>query len=380
MSRAMHRPRSPNGPVTTTATSDFADGPVPGPSPSTLKVRHKLQPLPKLPPVRIGRPLQPFPVVWHSRRAQMSCSLAPAAKKFARSVKPKAETNNDNDDDMPEASGTTALISADDDHYPLLLAVVQESTHTLHLKNCDVEDEYIPHLNMYFDPRLHEIDLSFNPFTGPGTAALVTGLLSLRGISSLNLSFTPIGDSGAAALAKLIRQCQKLTNINLRSCGITHVGCDRLTSSMSVSDIVEQVNLSFNKIGVRGGLSFGKHLQTTKTLRILKLECCELSTAGASGVAVALNHCRSVTHIHFAFNEIEDEAGQMFAKTLAHKTCNLRLLDLGNNQFGKGIATVLFDAASKSFCRPELRLLGAKLNAQAWKQVQDRVTSLKSLE
>eukprot|EP00808_Paulinella_micropora_P019280 g36351.t1 len=176
------------------------------------------------------------------------------------------------------------------------------------------------------------------------TLALVQALQECKELTELDLSNNQIGDEGCAALAKLITNT-KVTVVKAADCGIGPKGAVVLAGS--VTNILEEVDLSGNGVGDEGAEAWSKALAKGEKLRELRLAGPaalldkdnreKITDKGAKSLADAVAENKCLKGLYVDQNFITTPGALDFAAALGKNTTIL-VLGLENNSVDeKGI-------------------------------------------
>lgn len=154
-------------------------------------------------------------------------------------------------------------------------------------------------------PKMTSIKLGSNQLTPKCVPSLLAGLKSATALTYLGLEFNGLGDIGTVELLKGMRgKCLTLRTLNLSdSCigddGVIN-GIAPFISAGPSEQRVAHIDLSVNKIGVKGALAF----------------------------AAAMKKARSLVSIDLGCNPITERGGLEIAKALGAATCHVASIDL----------------------------------------------------
>ena len=146
-------------------------------------------------------------------------------------------------------------------------------------------------------PALTDFRLASTRCAAEGFVPLCAALSTCAHLTSLDLSDNTIGSGeGADALAKCVGAMRhartlRLGDLGLEAEGVAKVCAGILASASSKSEMLalEELDLSFNEIGAEDGArALSALLARTPKLRVLQLECNELSSAGVAIVVAPL--------------------------------------------------------------------------------------------
>ena len=196
------------------------------------------------------------------------------------------------------------------------------------------------------------LNLANNKITEIGFKSLLKILNNGQRID-LNLCNNKMGNEYEET--KSIELCSTLENLNLCYNQISNVDIDKIllhnlelksldlsqnqitTFNFNISQnnifILENLNLSYNRIGFEGAKSLSKILVKCKILKKLNLSYNHICTEGAISI---IEHCTSLSHICLSSNMITDDDMDKFSQLLIQRTY-LSYITLIGNRIGSNI-------------------------------------------
>lgn len=185
--------------------------------------------------------------------------------------------------------------------------------------------------------------------------------LDLRGKGLSALDVAPLADAMEEHLSFL-----RLTSINVAENKIGDAGVERVASVVCRLIGVTFLDFSWNRLGMQGASALASSLPMPGCgISVLRLECNDLSDAGAGVIADVLPKCPSLRALDLAANRIGALGGISLAAGLARS--NLERLELGRNFLGpRGVAPLVdaLVAQANALCPPSrfLQSLGIAVN------------------
>lgn len=198
------------------------------------------------------------------------------------------------------------------------------------------------------------LHLAHNKITEIGFKSLLKILNKGQRID-LNLCNNKIGYEYMYEGIKSIELCSTLENLNLCYNQISNVDIDKIllhnielksldlsqnqitTFNFNISQnnifILENLNLSYNRIGFEGAKSLSKILVKCPVLKELVLSYNHICTEGAISI---IEHCTSLSHICLSSNMITDDDMDKFSQLLIQRTY-LSYITLIGNRIGSNI-------------------------------------------
>mmetsp|Transcript_14583 Transcript_14583/g.18887 ORF Transcript_14583/g.18887 Transcript_14583/m.18887 type:complete len:197 (-) Transcript_14583:1657-2247(-) len=169
------------------------------------------------------------------------------------------------------------------------------------------------------------LDVSNNNIGNKGAQMLVLALNSNESLKSLSMAGNNLGDTFAKTMASVLRQKEETAR------GLRHL------------------NLSNNRIGIRGGDALADFLETNETITSLNLSWNSLRGKGAVSVINAvinqqkLDLCATtLRYLELSWNGIDDSLAESIGELI--KTARvLELLDLSHNRLGPSSSSSMAD-------------------------------------
>ena len=185
---------------------------------------------------------------------------------------------------------------------------------------------------------LQLLDIDHNHLSSESVASIITGLSHNSSLTYLNISNSHFSMANVASLASVLKDHSKctLTTLYLRDCHISSEGAVELVAALYKNTTLEHLDLSRNPIGEHeeGVTSAVKLLVENKTLTLLHLRDCHISSEGAVELAVALCKNSTLKHLYLDHNPIGVEGASSMSDMLQHNT-SLEDLQLCDNSVGE---------------------------------------------
>ena len=157
------------------------------------------------------------------------------------------------------------------------------------------------------------INLSGNTIHEDGVSHIVGILYTLVYV---NLSQNPIGDTGTSLMSEAIKEASLLKSLYLNDCGITSGGASYISRMLYY---IDELCLSGNPIGDTSGISLiSESIKKTRTLKILSLSRCGITSSGAEELSRALAQNSSLEELDISSNNLGDKGISHMAKALKH--------------------------------------------------------------
>ena len=154
---------------------------------------------------------------------------------------------------------------------------------------------------------------------------IISGLHHNTTLKKLNMSWSHFSCQNTISLASVLRTNHSLVHLSLRDCNIDSDGACQLASALCINNTLQVLDLTDNPIG---GKKFAEMLRTNHTLLHLSLRDCKIHSDGACQLANALCTNDILQNLNLWGNPIGVEGATAFAEML-RSNCTLVRLHLG---------------------------------------------------
>ncbi|XP_039663230.1 NACHT, LRR and PYD domains-containing protein 3-like [Perca fluviatilis] len=159
----------------------------------------------------------------------------------------------------------------------------------------------------------------------------ISSVLSSKssGLEELDLSGNDLYDSGVELLSDGLKSPNcKLQRLRLSNCSLTYRCCENISSVLSSeSSGLEKLDLSGNYLLDSGVelLSDGLKSPNCKLQR-LRLTCCRLTAAGCRSLTSALSDSSDLRELNLSYNYLENQGVELLSDWLRKPQCRLEIL------------------------------------------------------
>ena len=159
----------------------------------------------------------------------------------------------------------------------------------LNLNCCEIDTTVITHIAVGFahSTSLAELNVEANIITSEGWVHLFKALCNSTSLKKLDISNNKLGMEGSVALAEMLSCNNSLTKLNLGCC-IPEAGLTEIAKGLLHNTSLERLDISHNKLGMKGSEALGKLLSCNKSLTELNLWWCDIPQAGLKELARGL--------------------------------------------------------------------------------------------
>ncbi|KAH1171304.1 hypothetical protein KIL84_006922 [Mauremys mutica] len=273
----------------------------------------------------------------------------------------------------------------------------------LSLTSCKVSDDACTDLAaaLRTSQSLTELDLSFNHYLrDPGVQLLCEGLMHPTcKLQSLKLNYCYITHVSCKDLAAVLKTSQRLIELDvgtneleeagvqllcealkhpncrlqrlgLRLCRLTAACCGDLSSALSTSQTLVELNLQDNRLEDSGVQLLCEALKHPNCkLQKIKLANCDLTAACCGDLSSALSTRQILTELDLRNNKLEDSGMRLLCEGLKHPNCKLQNLRLSRCDFTVACCGELFSALGSNRALRELDVCMNELEDSGVKQL-----------
>ena len=185
---------------------------------------------------------------------------------------------------------------------------------------------------------LQNLHISQNNLSSESVTSIITGLSHNSSVTYLVISNSHFSTANVDSLTSILKGHSKctLTGLDLEDCHISSESVVELVAALCKNTTLEHLDLSHNCIGehVEGVTAVAKMLVENKTLTVLNLRDCHISSEGAVELAAALCKNSTLKNLNLDRNPIGVEGASSMSDMLQHNT-SLEVLWLRDDSVGE---------------------------------------------
>mmetsp|Transcript_30898 Transcript_30898/g.81110 ORF Transcript_30898/g.81110 Transcript_30898/m.81110 type:complete len:1322 (-) Transcript_30898:1907-5872(-) len=223
---------------------------------------------------------------------------------------------------------------------------------------------------------IDSINVSENRITYKGIERLAK-LLSFEGkdlyerpllnhrLRTLILSGNRIGDRGVTVLTSSLIGNVALRKLHLSRVGMGMGGCRGVGDLLVASDMLVDVDVSWNRISAEGVEPICAGMKSSSSLRVINLSWNALGDAGAVSVAEALTENQSLEVIDVSSNRFSYNAAASLAGALSSSDSSLRQLKIEGNNLTREGCIVLMSCLQSNPMLEAIEMKGSSLTSKS---------------
>ncbi|XP_042302837.1 NACHT, LRR and PYD domains-containing protein 12 isoform X2 [Sceloporus undulatus] len=234
--------------------------------------------------------------------------------------------------------------------------------------------------------KIKKVELDGCQFTERCWVDLSVVLSTSPALVELDLQMTNLKDSGVRLLCEgLIHPNCKLEKLGLGGCDLTHACCGDLSTVLSHSQTLMELQLAWNSsLGVQGVQLLCQGLKHPACkLQSLDLDECGLIAASCQDLIPVLSTSKTLRKLNLERNKLGDAGVKLLCEGLKHPQCQLQTLLLTNCELGPACCGDLCSVLSTSQTLTELDLeynqledFGVRLLCEGLKQPNCKLEKL----
>ena len=230
---------------------------------------------------------------------------------------------------------------------------------------------------------LQYLHIDQNNLSSESVASIISGLSHNSSLTYLDISYSHFNMTNVDSLASVLKDHSKctLTELYLRDCHISSEGAVKLAAALCKKTTLKHLNLGRNPIGEHvEGVTAVKMLAENKTLTVLDLRDCHISSEGAVKLAAALCKKTTLKHLNLGRNPIGEHVEGVTAVKMLAENKTLTVLDLRDCHISSEGAVKLAAALCKNTTLKCLYLSHNPIGVEGASSMSDMLQHNTSLE
>ncbi|EGR28694.1 leucine rich repeat protein [Ichthyophthirius multifiliis] len=179
---------------------------------------------------------------------------------------------------------------------------------------------------------------------------------------SVSLSANIIDDDLLRFIMAGVNMNSSLIELNLSHNKLEDQGARRLAKFLMRNEILLYLNLSNNLIGYEGSRYFAQALKINKTLQYLSLKLNNLGDKAGKKLFQDLVINKTLQELDVSGNQFDYETALKLSDYIADSMCCLKILVIGNNDFGDSSFETLKIGFTKNYSLSKLDIRGCKFS------------------
>ncbi len=191
---------------------------------------------------------------------------------------------------------------------------------------------------------LTALHLKDNSLNEEGTQVLCEGILGNPQIEYLDLSMNKIGIRGAICLAELLKPSSgnKIVSLSVHSNRLTDRDILPLASTVGKSERLSNLDVSRNNFGEKGAVAFANSFAESRSLRTVNISWNTFFSRGCEAIAQALKLSQTLRRLDLSRCGVPDDGAEMLLEDLPGSV--LEEFNLSGNAISEEVAARLLEA------------------------------------
>jgi len=188
---------------------------------------------------------------------------------------------------------------------------------------------------------LTALHLKDNSLNEEGTQVLCEGILGNPQVELLDLSMNKIGIRGSICVAELLKPLSgnKIVSLSVHSNSLTDRDILPLANAVGESMHIANLDVCRNSFGEKGVVAFAQSFAESTSLRTVNIGWNTFFSRGCSAVAEALKACSTLRRLDLSRCGVPDDGAHTLVEALP--SCQLEELNLSGNTISEDLAGLL---------------------------------------
>ena len=198
-------------------------------------------------------------------------------------------------------------------------------------------------------------------------------------LEELNISFNKLGDDGAVIISKGITKTNTLRVMDISDNNITSTGAIAISNSLLHNTSLEVLDMRYKAIGQDGAKAIAQVITNNKTLKKLYINNCEITDTGATAIANSLLHNTSLEELDMSYNAIGQDGAKAIAQAITNNK-TLKKLNINNCEITDTGATAIANSLLHNTSLEELVMSYNAIGQDGAKAIAQAITNNKTLK
>ena len=201
---------------------------------------------------------------------------------------------------------------------------------------------------------LRTVDISRCSYVNDEEAKrLSDGISSNTSLKKLNISYNDLTTSGVFQIMRAVQNFRTLQSFSVNNCKIRDNASRFIAAAINLNQQLVELNISWNALTGIGAISIIQSLTNVRHLQVLKAKGCGLTEREAEELANMLSGKASLKELDLSWNELKAEGISVIMKVLC-TIVSLKVLKIDNCNITDKAANVLAINLAKHFALTEL--------------------------
>jgi len=208
---------------------------------------------------------------------------------------------------------------------PLISEIITNlQPHTVRLGNNNITSMRDISTAVIYTNTVKVLNMWHNGLTAQEASAISDMITCLE---ELYISYNKLGDDGAVIISERIAETNTLRKLSIDSIDIATTGTTAIANGLLHNTSLEVLHMNHNAIGEGGAVTIAKAIANNKTLKYLDIDSCKIKSTGTTAIANSLLHNTSLEGLNMARNAIGKDGATAIAQAIS-KNRTLKLLNL----------------------------------------------------
>ena len=198
-------------------------------------------------------------------------------------------------------------------------------------------------------------------------------------LEELYISYNKLGDDGTVIISQKIATTNTMRVLNISGNSITSTGATAIANSLIHNTSLEGLGMSYNAIGQDGATAIAQAITNNKTLKKLYINNCEITSTGATAIANSLLHNTSLEELGMSDNAIGQDGATAIAQAITNNK-TLKKLYINNCEITSTGATAIANSLLHNTSLEELDMSYNAIGQDGATAIAQAITNNKTLK